>query len=82
LKTEYGPRSRELEKDTLTAAVMSTSGGMGKEMEQLVRRIATLLSVKRGTRYSDTVGFVRKRIRFDLLRTCVIDLRGYKNCRT
>jgi len=41
-------------------------------------KIATLLSVKRGERYSDTVGFVRRRIRFDLLRTCVIALRGYK----
>ena len=31
-KTEYGPRAREVEKATLTAAVMSTSGGMGKEI--------------------------------------------------
>ena len=46
-KTEYGPRTREVEKATLTAAVMSTSGGMGKEMDVLVRQIATKLSVKR-----------------------------------
>ena len=77
-KTEYGPRAREVEKATLTAAVMSTSGGMGKEMDMLVRQIATKLSVKRGERYSDTVGFVRRRIRFDLIRTCVIALRGHK----
>ena len=49
-KTEYGPRTREVEKATLTAAVMSTSGGMGKEMDVLVRQIATKLSVKRGER--------------------------------
>ena len=67
-----------MEKATLTAAVMSTSGGMGKEMDMLVRQIAMKLSVKRGERYCDTVGFVRRRIRFDLLRTCVISLRGYK----
>ena len=65
-------------KATLTAAVMSTSGGMGKDMDKLVRQVATKLSVKRGERYSGTVGFVRRRIRFDLLRTCVIALRGYK----
>ena len=76
--TEYGPRAREVEKAMLTAAVMSTSGGMGKEMDMLVRQIATKLSVKRGERYSDTVGSVRRRIRFDLLRTCVIALRGHK----
>ena len=44
---------------------------MGKEMDIWVRQIATNLSVKRGERYSDTVGFVRRRIRFDLIRTCV-----------
>ena len=74
-KTEYGPRAREVEKATLTAAVMSTSGGMGKEMDMLVRQIATKLSFKRGERYSDTLGCVRRRIRFDLLRTIVISLR-------
>ena len=47
-------------------------------MDMLVRQIAMRLSFKRGERYSDTVGFVRRRIRFDLLRTCVISLRGYK----
>ena len=52
---------------------MSTSGSMGKEMDMLVRQIATKLSVKTSGRYIDTVGFVR-RIRFDLLRTCVISL--------
>ena len=49
-------------------------------MDMLVRQIATKLSVKRGERYSDTVGFARRRTRFDLLRTCVIAvaLRGHK----
>ena len=75
---EYGPRAREVEKATVTAAVMSTSGGMGKEMDMLVRQIATNFSVKSGEKYSDTVGFVRRRIRFDLIRTCVIALRGHK----
>ena len=40
-KTEYGPRAREVEKAALTAAVISTSGGMGKEMDILVRQIAS-----------------------------------------
>ena len=28
--------------------------------------------------YSDVVGFIRRRLRFDILRTCVIALRGFK----
>ena len=62
---------------------MSPNGGFLplKEMDYMLvslRQIAMKLSVKRGERYCDTVGFVRRRIRFDLLRTCVISLRGYK----
>ena len=52
-----------MEKATLTAAVMSTSGGMGKEMDMLVRQIAMRLSVKRGERYCDTVHSVPNRRR-------------------
>ena len=36
------------------------------------------LSLKRGERYSDAAGFIRRRLRFGLLRTCVIALRGYE----
>ena len=49
--TVFGPRAREVEKAALTAAVMRTSGGMKKEMDIMVRQIATKLSVKRGERY-------------------------------
>ena len=66
-RRQYDPRARRVEKATLTAVVMSTSGGMGKEMDTLVRQIATKLSVQRGERYSDTVGFLKRRLRFDLL---------------
>ena len=52
----------------MTAAVMSTSGGLSKECDKLVRQIAMKLSLKRGERYSDVVGFIRRRLRFDLLR--------------
>ena len=60
-KTGFGPKAREVEK--AIAAVMSTSGGMGKEVDKL--------SVEKGDRerYSDTVS---------LYYTCVIALRGYK----
>ena len=77
-KKEYGPRVLQVEKATMTAAVMSTSGGLSKECDKLVRQIAMKLSLKRGERYSDVVGFIRRRLRFDLLRTCVIALRGFK----
>ena len=81
-KTEYNARVLEVEKASFTPAVLSTSGGMGNEMERLVRRLAEKISNKRGERDSDTVGFIRRRIRFDLLRTCVISLRGFRKSST
>ena len=55
-KIEYGPRAREVEKTTLTAAVMNTSGGTSRGENG-----------------------IRRRIRFDLLRTCVIALLTLDN---
>ena len=44
-------------------------------MEMLVMQRATKASVKRTKIYSDTVGVVKRKIRLDLLRTCVRSLR-------
>ena len=36
------------------------------------------MSAKRGETYSSVVSFLRRIFRFDLLKTCIIALRGYK----
>ena len=77
-KTEYLPRVIQIEKGTFTPLVFSTSGGMGKEADKFIRRIAERMSMKRGEQYSSAVSFLRRRYRFDLLKTCIISLRGYK----
>ena len=79
-KTEYMPQTIQVlvEKGSLTAVLFSTSGGMGRECDKLVRQIAMKLSQKREERYCDEVGFVRRRIRYDLIRTCDTAIRGYK----
>ena len=77
-KTEYLPRVLQVEKATFTPAVFSTSGGIGKEADKLIRRMAERMSAKRGETYSSVVSFLRRRFRFDQLKTCIIALRGYK----
>ena len=69
-----------MEKATFTPAVFSTSGVLvtGKEADKLIRRMAERKSAKRGETYSSVVSFLRRRFRFDLLKTCIIALRGYK----
>ena len=67
-----------IEKGTFTPVVFSTSGGMGLEAEKLLKRMAVKISYKRNENYCHTISFLRRRYRFDLLRTCVIALRGFR----
>ena len=77
-KREYNSRVINIEKGSFTPVVFSTSGGMGQEAEKLLKRIATKIAYKRKEDYCHTISFLRRRYRFDLLRTCVIALRGYR----
>ena len=54
---------------------LSDAGG---ETDHFYKHLASKISNKAGQRYCDTVAFVRRRLRFDLLKTCVISLRGYR----
>ena len=40
--------------------------------------MAKRMSIKRGENYSSVLSFLRRRFCFDLLKTCVIAMRGYK----
>ena len=75
-KREYNMRIVEVEKGTFTPAIFSCSGGASPETSRLLKEIATKLAVKRKEAYSNTISFVRRRIAFDLLRTCTISFRG------
>ena len=81
-KTEYLQRVVQIEKASFTPLVFSTSGGMGKEADKFIRKVAEKISLKRKEHYSIVVNFLRRRYRFDLLKTCVISMRGYKKAAT
>ena len=71
-------RVLNVEKATFTPAVFLTTGGMSKECKRFVNRVADLIARKRKERYCDVVRHVRTRIRFAMLRTTLIALRGYR----
>ena len=77
-KNKYNDRILQVEKATFTPLVFSTTGGMGNEAARFLRHLAGKISNKTGQTYNDTVAFMRRRIRFDLLKTCVISLRGFR----
>ena len=77
-KRQYNSRILEVEKATFTPLVFSTLGGMGTEAEKFFKRVATLISSKRETPYSECVSYLRRKISFCLLKTVLIALRGYR----
>ena len=81
-KREYNDRVLNVEKATFTPLVFSTTGGMALEALQFLKHLAEKISLKKGQRYSDVMSFVRRRLCFDLLRTCIISIRGYRGTRT
>ena len=81
-KRDYNQRVIQVERATFTPVVFSTTGGIGKEAQILLKKIAERTSRKSGQEYSDVMRFLRVRVRFDLLKTTIIALRGARGKRT
>ena len=77
-KRTYNNRVIEVEKATFVPLVFSTTGAMGKEAAKFHKQLATLLAQKRNLSYSEAIWFVRCRLRFCILRTALVALRGYR----
>ena len=43
--------------------VFSTSGGMGEDAKALFKRVAAKMANKTGQKYSETITFIRKKLR-------------------
>ena len=77
-KRSYNGRVIQVDKGTFTPFVMSTSGGMGVEAHKIIKQIATLIADKKKEKYSDVVNHIRTRLRFSLLRSVLIAIRGVR----
>ena len=80
-KRTYNDRILQVEKGSFSPLIFSTTGGMGPECTKYHKRIAELLSNKRGESYSDVMNYLRTRIRFALLRSTLIAVRGERGRR-
>ena len=80
-KAEYGDRIINIERGSLTPLVFSTSGGWSVETTKFHRQLAALMAEKRGEEYSLVMAYIRRRLRFSLLRTMLEALRGSRELR-
>ena len=77
-KSEYSDRVLNVEKGTFVPLVFTTSGGMGPECLKLNKRIAEKTSEKTNELYSQVMMHVRTRLRFAMLKSTLVGLRGYR----
>ena len=77
-KREYGERIIEVEKANFTPLVFTTTGVMGEEATRYHKKIATLMSIKRNTSYSDEINYMRQKLRFCILRSTLAAVRGFR----
>ena len=80
-KRVHNARILEVERGVFTPLFFSTSGGMGEDAKTLFKRVAAKMANTTGQEYSQTITFIRKRLRFTLLNATVIALRGYRASR-
>jgi len=75
-KRLYEERIIENEKGTFCPLVFSTTGGVGEMCERHHKRVAELISLKRKENYADVMKYIRTKLRFTLLRSLLMSLRG------
>jgi hypothetical protein len=77
-KNAYNERVLQVERGSFTPIVGSTFGGMGKEANRHHNRIASLIAQKRNEEYSDVINYIRTRLRFSLLKSVLMAVRGVR----
>ena len=70
---EYKQRIREVEDGS------SSTGGMGPQMTAALKHLAAKLAEKRNEPYHQTIGLMRVRFAFAMMRSSLICLRGSRN---
>ena len=78
---KYSNRIIQVEKGTFTPLIYTTSGVWGPQAVRYHKRLAELMSLKRGEEYSAIISYMRTRIRFSILRSTLIAIRGERGKR-
>ena len=75
-KDAYEERVRESEKGSFIPLIFTTSGGMGQMTSVLVKRLSEKISDSSSEARSMVTNYIRTKIRFAILRSTLIALRG------
>ena len=73
---KYGPRIMTVEKGSFTPLIYTTTGGWGPQATAYLKRISTLIANKRNEDYHHVIRHIRTRMRFALLKSVLVAVRG------
>ena len=76
---KYEQHIREVEMGLFIPLVFSTCGGMGRAANVFLKRLASLVSSRRGQPYSCVMAWLRCRISFSLMGSAIMYLRGARS---
>ena len=72
----YSNRILQTEKGSFVPLLYTTTGGMGPQCARKHERIAELVALKKNEKYADVMNHIRTRLRFSLLKSILIAIRG------
>ena len=67
-----------IEKASFVPLAFSTTRGCGKEATQLIKHLSNKIANKKQELYSQVVSFIRTKLRFSLLKSTLIAIRGVR----
>ena len=81
-KTKYLHRIIQVEKANFLPFVVSTTGGIAPEATAFLKRLAQKLSTKLNQSCPNVMGYLRRKLRFELLKTTLMAVRGFRKNKT
>ena len=79
---KYNSRVITVEKGTFTPLVYTTFGGWSPQAASYHKRLAELISKKRNEEYHHVMNHIRTKVRFSLLRSVLVAVRGERGRKT
>ena len=77
-QNKYEKRISETEHSSFNALVSACSSGAGPSASRVVKQLAIKISENYGKPYANTLSYIRMKISFAVLRSCVLCLKGYR----
>ena len=78
-KRSYNKRILRVDQGSFTPLVFTCFGGMSRECHTFFKRIAEKLADKKNINTSTSINWIRTRLNFHLIRSCLLCLRGSRS---